>query len=195
MFTSRAEFRLQLREDNADARLTPVGRAHGLVDDVRWAAFSRKQEAVARETARLGAAWAAPGNALGAAVAAAGLPLSRETTAFDLLRRPGVEYAALVAIDGLGPGEDDAKVREQVEISAKYAGYLQRQDEDIARRRRHEDARFPAGFAFTGIPGLSAELQGKLDAVRPETLGQAERIPGMTPAALSLLLVQLRRAG
>jgi tRNA uridine 5-carboxymethylaminomethyl modification enzyme len=195
MFTSRAEYRLLLREDNADARLTPVGRAHGLVDDVRWAAFSRKQEAVARETARLGAAWAAPGNALGAAVAAAGLPLSRETTAFDLLRRPGVEYAALVAIDGLGPGEDDAKVREQVEISAKYAGYLQRQDEDIARRRRHEDARFPAGFAFTGIPGLSAELQGKLDAVRPETLGQAERIPGMTPAALSLLLVQLRRAG
>jgi tRNA uridine 5-carboxymethylaminomethyl modification enzyme len=128
-------------------------------------------------------------------VAAAGLPLSRETTAFDLLRRPGVEYAALVAIDGLGPGEEDPKVREQVEIGAKYAGYLQRQDEDIARRRRHEDARFPAGFAFTGIPGLSAELQGKLSAVRPETLGQAERIPGMTPAALSLLLVQLRRAG
>jgi tRNA uridine 5-carboxymethylaminomethyl modification enzyme len=195
MFTSRAEYRLQLREDNADARLTPVGRAHGLVDDARWAAFSRKQAAVERETARLGAAWAAPSNALGAAVAAAGLPLSRETTAFDLLRRPGVEYAALVAIDGLGPGEEDPKVREQVEIGAKYAGYLQRQDEDIARRRRHEDARFPAGFAFTGIPGLSAELQGKLSAVRPETLGQAERIPGMTPAALSLLLVQLRRAG
>ena len=106
-----------------------------------------------------------------------------------------MDYAALVAIAGLGPGVEEANVREQVEIGAKYAGYLQRQDEDIARRRRHEDTRFPAGFSFAGIPGLSAELQGKLGAVRPETLGQAERIPGMTPAALSLLLVQLRRAG
>jgi tRNA uridine 5-carboxymethylaminomethyl modification enzyme len=195
MFTSRAEYRLQLREDNADARLTPVGRDYGLVDEARWAAFSRKRAAVAAEIARLGALRVVPGNALGAAVADAGWPLSRECTGFDLLRRPGVGYAELAAVPGFGPGEVDAKIAEQVEIGAKYAGYLQRQDEDIAQRRRHEDARFPSGFAFTGIPGLSAELQGKLSAVRPETLGQAERIPGMTPAALSLLLVQLRRAG
>ncbi|CAN5276361.1 tRNA uridine-5-carboxymethylaminomethyl(34) synthesis enzyme MnmG [soil metagenome] len=196
MFTSRAEYRLQLREDNADARLTPIGRELGLVDDARWARFAAKRDAVAAEEDRLRATWAVPGNALGTQLQeASGIRLSRESTAFDLLRRPELSYQALAALPALAPGVSDAKVAEQVEISAKYSGYLQRQDDDIARRRRHEDTRFPAGFAFFGIPGLSAELQGKLSRVRPETLGQAERIPGMTPAALSLLLVQLRRAG
>ena len=195
MFTSRAEYRLQLREDNADARLTPIGPELGLVDDARWARFCVKREAVEAETARLAGLWAAPNNALGAALAAGcGVTLSRESTAYDLLRRPEVGYAALTGVDGFGPAVLDAKVAEQVEIGAKYAGYLQRQDEDIALRQRHEATRFPPGFTFHGIPGLSAELQGKLSLVRPETLGQAERIPGMTPAALSLLLVQLRRA-
>jgi tRNA uridine 5-carboxymethylaminomethyl modification enzyme len=196
MFTSRAEYRLLLREDNADARLTPVGRELGLVDDARWSAFGRKQDAVAAERERLSTLWAAPNNALGAALAAGDGPtLTREATALDLLRRPELDYAGLMAVPGFGPGVDDPKIAEQVEIAAKYSGYLQRQDEDIARRRQHEDSRFPDGFRFQGIPGLSAELQGKLEAVRPETLGQAERIPGMTPAALSLLLVQLRRSG
>jgi tRNA uridine 5-carboxymethylaminomethyl modification enzyme len=165
------------------------------VDEARWARFSAKREAVDAETARLGALWAAPNNALGAALSAGcGIRLSRESTAYDLLRRPELGYRALTAVDGFGPAVTDQKVAEQVEISAKYAGYLQRQDEDIALRQRHEATRFPPDFSFRGIAGLSAELQGKLATVRPETLGQAERIPGMTPAALSLLLVQLRRA-
>ena len=194
MFTSRAEYRLQLREDNADARLTPIGRELGLVDAARWTRFCTKREAVEAETARLGALWAAPNNALGAAlVVGCGVTLSRESTAYDLLRRPEISYAALAGVDGFGPAVGDAKVAEQVEIGAKYAGYLQRQAEDIALRQRHEATRFPPGFTFSGISGLSAELQGKLSLVRPETLGQAERIPGMTPAGLSLLLVQLRR--
>jgi tRNA uridine 5-carboxymethylaminomethyl modification enzyme len=194
MFTSRAEYRLQLREDNADARLTPVGRELGLVDDVRWAAFSRKAEAVERERARLQAVWAAPGGALARELeAATGVALSRECTALDLMKRPELDYAALMALPALGPGVDDAAVAEQVEIGVKYSGYLERQREEIERQRRHEDTRIPDGFDYAGLPGLSAELQGKLAAVRPETLGQAQRIPGMTPAAISLLLVQLAK--
>ncbi|MBW8311471.1 MAG: tRNA uridine-5-carboxymethylaminomethyl(34) synthesis enzyme MnmG [Rhizobium sp.] len=194
MFTSRAEYRLQLREDNADARLTPVGRELGLVDEARWAAFSRKAEAVERERARLQAVWAAPGGALARELeAATGVALSRECTALDLMKRPELDYAALMALPALGPGVDDAAVAEQVEIGVKYSGYLERQREEIERQRRHEDTRIPADFDYAGLPGLSAELQGKLASVRPETLGQAQRIPGMTPAAISLLLVQLAR--
>ncbi|KFN52021.1 tRNA uridine 5-carboxymethylaminomethyl modification protein [Arenimonas malthae CC-JY-1] len=194
MFTSRAEYRLQLREDNADARLTPVGRELGLVDEARWAAFSRKAEAVERERARLQAVWAAPGGALARELeAATGVALSRECTALDLMKRPELDYAALMALPALGPGVDDAAVAEQVEIGVKYSGYLERQREEIERQRRHEDTRIPDDFDYAGLPGLSAELQGKLARVRPETLGQAQRIPGMTPAAISLLLVQLAR--
>ena len=194
MFTSRAEYRLQLREDNADARLTPVGRDMGLVDDARWAAFSRKADAVAAETGRLSAIWAAPNGALASELEArTGVCLTREATALDLMKRPELGYAELMKLACLGPGTDDPKVAEQVEISVKYAGYVDRQRDDIARQRRHEDTRFPDDFSFRGIPGLSAELQGKLDSVRPETLGQAQRIPGMTPAALSLLRIQLAR--
>jgi tRNA uridine 5-carboxymethylaminomethyl modification enzyme len=196
MFTSRAEYRLQLREDNADLRLTPTGRELGLVDDARWAAFEAKREAIETETARLRGIWAAPNNALGRAFeAATGQPISRETHALDLLKRPEIDYAALVAVDGLGPGVADAKVAEQVQITAKYAGYLDRQREDIERQRRHETTAIPTGFEYRGISGLSAEVVAKLSAVRPETIGQAQRIPGITPAAISLLLVHLKRDG
>jgi tRNA uridine 5-carboxymethylaminomethyl modification enzyme len=195
MFTSRAEYRLQLREDNADARLTPVGRELGLVDEARWSTYARKADAVAAETARLRGLWATPANALGQAVAAKlDAPLAREASLHDLLRRPGIDYALLQSLPGVGPGVDDARVAEQVEIEARYAGYVARQQDEIDKQRRHEDTAIPADFTFAGLPGLSAELQGKLAAVRPETIGQAQRIPGMTPAAISLLLVQLRKA-
>ena len=195
MFTSRAEYRLQLREDNADARLTPMGRELGLVDEARWAAFSAKREAVEAETARLKALWAAPNNTLGAAVARdVGIEVSRETSAMDLLRRPETDYAALMRAEGIGPGVADAKVAEQVEIEAKYAGYLERQREEIARARRHEDTAIPDGFDFAAVRGLSNEVLQKLERVRPDTIGQAGRIPGVTPAAVSLLLVHLGRA-
>ncbi|MFY2762644.1 tRNA uridine-5-carboxymethylaminomethyl(34) synthesis enzyme MnmG [Arenimonas sp. MALMAid1274] len=194
MFTSRAEYRLQLREDNADARLTPVGRELGLVDDARWAAFSRKAEAVERERARLQAVWASPGGGLARELlAATGIVLAREATALDLMKRPEIDYATLAGLPSLAPGTDDAAVAEQVEIGVKYSGYLERQHEEIARSRRHEESRIPDDFDYAGIPGLSSELQAKLAQVRPETIGQAQRIPGMTPAAISLLLVRLAR--
>ena len=194
MFTSRAEYRLQLREDNADARLTPIARELGIIDENRWQKFSEKAEAVAAEIARLGQIWATPHGLLSAELAQqTGIALSRECTALELMKRPELNYRALMALPSLGPGVADATVAEQVEIGVKYAGYLERQRDDIARQRRHEDTRFPEDFSYLGLPGLSAELQGKLSAARPETLGQAQRLPGMTPAALSLLLVQLSK--
>jgi tRNA uridine 5-carboxymethylaminomethyl modification enzyme len=195
MFTSRAEYRLQLREDNADLRLTGIGRELGLVDDARWDAFARKRDAVAAETARLGSLWASPNNGAGRdAVALLGIELSRESSGLDLLRRPELDYARLVSVPGFGPGADDPAVAEQVEIAAKYAGYLARQQEEIARQQRHEDAPIDDGFNYGLVHGLSAELRQKLERVRPQTVGQAQRIPGMTPAAISLLLVHLARA-
>jgi tRNA uridine 5-carboxymethylaminomethyl modification enzyme len=194
MFTSRAEYRLQLREDNADARLTPIGRELGLVDETRWAAYARKREAVDRESERLRGLWAAPSNALGQAfVATAGAPLSRETHAIDLLKRPDMSYAALTAVTGFGPSVADLTVAEQVEIEAKYSGYVLRQRDEIERSRRHEEASIPDDFDYANVTGLSAEVLQKLQRVRPATLGQAGRIPGVTPAAVSLLLVHLKR--
>ncbi|MCF7221741.1 tRNA uridine-5-carboxymethylaminomethyl(34) synthesis enzyme MnmG [Marilutibacter chinensis] len=194
MFTSRAEYRLQLREDNADLRLTPLGRELGLVDDARWIRFEAKREAIARENERLGALWAAPNNPLGRALAETlGVEVSRESCARDLLKRPELDYARLATVPGIGPGIDDAAVAEQVEIDVKYSGYLERQREDIERARRHEDTAIPEGFDFAGVRGLSAEVRQKLERVRPQTVGQAQRIPGMTPAAISLLLVHLTR--
>jgi tRNA uridine 5-carboxymethylaminomethyl modification enzyme len=194
MFTSRAEYRLQLREDNADARLTPVGRELGLVDDARWEAFARKREAIDREAVRLRGLWAAPTNTLGQQFAATtGASLSRETHAIDLLKRPDVNYAALTSVPGFGPAVADPVVAEQVEIEAKYSGYVERQRDEIERSRRHEDAQIPDGFDYANVAGLSAEVLQKLLRVRPATLGQAGRIPGMTPAAVSLLLVHLKR--
>ena len=194
MFTSRAEYRLQLREDNADLRLTEKGRELGLVDDVRWARFCAKREAIERESGRLAALWAAPGNALGREVEAVlGVAVSRETRALDLIRRPELDYAALMRVPALGPGVGDAQVAEQVEIGVKYAGYVERQREEIERQRRHEDTVIPAGFEYAAVRGLSAEVRQKLEQVQPASLGQAQRIAGMTPAAISLLLVHLER--
>jgi len=194
MFTSRAEYRLQLREDNADARLTAIGRELGVVDEARWQAFARKADAVERERGRLQALWATPGGTLATELAQrTGVTLSREATALDLMKRPELDYATLMHLPSLGPGVDDAAVAEQVEIAVKYSGYLVRQHEDIERSRRNEESRIPDGFEYAGIPGLSAELQAKLGQVRPETIGQAQRIPGMTPAAISLLLVCLAK--
>jgi tRNA uridine 5-carboxymethylaminomethyl modification enzyme len=194
MFTSRAEYRLQLREDNADTRLTPTGRELGLVDDARWAAFARKRDAVQAETARLGGLWAAPNNALGASLAGSiGIEVTRECNALDLLRRPELDYATLMRVPGLAPGVEDAKVAEQVEIETKYAGYLGRQRDEIARQQRNETTAIPDAFDYAQVHGLSAEALQKLQRVRPQTIGQAQRIPGMTPAAISLLLVHLER--
>ena len=194
MFTSRAEYRLQLREDNADLRLTEKGRELGLVDEARWARFAAKREAIERESGRLAALWAAPGNALGREVEAVlGVAVSRETRALDLIRRPELDYAALMRVPALGPGVDDAQVAEQVEIGVKYAGYVERQREEIERQRRHEDTVIPAGFEYAAVRGLSAEVRQKLEQVQPASLGQAQRIAGMTPAAISLLLVHLER--
>lgn len=194
MFTSRAEYRLQLREDNADLRLTETGRDLGLVDDARWNAFAIKREAIARETERLRGLWATPGNAIGRELAeATGVAVSRESNALDLLKRPELDYGKLMAVPSLGPAVADAKVAEQVEIGVKYAGYLDRQREEIERQQRNEDTVIPSGFDYAAVRGLSAEAQQKLERVRPQTVGQAQRIPGMTPAAISLLLVHIAR--
>ncbi|WP_334179688.1 tRNA uridine-5-carboxymethylaminomethyl(34) synthesis enzyme MnmG [Pseudoxanthomonas sp.] len=195
MFTSRAEYRLQLREDNADLRLTETGRTLGLVDDARWQRFEAKREAIARETGRLRALWATPANALGREVAdTLGVQVSRETNVLDLIKRPELDYAKLMSVASIGPAVADAQVAEQVEIGVKYAGYLDRQRDEIERQQRNESTPIPMGFDFAGVRGLSAEVQQKLERVRPETVGQAQRIPGMTPAAISLLLVHLERA-
>jgi tRNA uridine 5-carboxymethylaminomethyl modification enzyme len=194
MFTSRAEYRLQLREDNADARLTPAGRDLGLVDDARWSRFEAKRQAIAAEEQRLRTAWATPTNALGRELESTlGIALTREANALDLMKRPELDYARLMTLPALGPGVADAKVAEQVEIGVKYAGYLDRQRDEIARQQRHETTQIPDAFDYANVRGLSAEVQQKLERVRPQTIGQAQRIPGMTPAAISLLLVHLAR--
>jgi tRNA uridine 5-carboxymethylaminomethyl modification enzyme len=194
MFTSRAEYRLQLREDNADLRLTERGHELGCVDQIRYDAFRAKRDAVAAESARLGAIWAAPGNALGRDIETTlGLSLTREASALDLLRRPELDYASLARVPGIGPAVADARVAEQVEIGVKYAGYLERQRGEIERQRRNEDTRIPAGFDYAGVSGLSAEVAQKLARALPQTIGQASRIAGVTPAAISLLLVHLKR--
>ena len=196
MFTSRAEYRLHLREDNADLRLTELGFALGCVPAGRHEALLRKRDAVAGETARLGALWATPANPLGRAVEARlGFAVTREATALDLLRRPEVLYRDLAEVDGVAPGVPDPRVAEQVEVSVKYAGYLERQREEIERNRHHDDTAIPATFDFDCVQGLSAEVLAKLNSVRPQSVGQARRIAGVTPAAVSLLLVHLKRGG
>jgi len=196
MFTSRAEYRLSLREDNADLRLTPIGRELGLVDDMRWARFAAKRDAIDAEQRRLDGLAIVPGSETAQAFAAHfGRAPSRDCRASDLMRRPEVDYAGLVALPGLGPAVDDPRVAEQVEIQAAYAGYLERQQVEVERNRRNESLALPEELDFTAISGLSNEVRQKLAARRPATLGQAARIPGVTPAAVSLLLVHLKRHG
>jgi tRNA uridine 5-carboxymethylaminomethyl modification enzyme len=194
MFTSRAEYRLQLREDNADLRLTEHGRRLGVVDDARWDAFARKRDAIARECERLKATYVDPHIvATHDAQRVLGQPLEREYALADLLRRPGVNYASLMSLPGAGVPVTDQIVAEQVEISTKYAGYIERQQVEIDRRLAHEDTRLPMDLDYRGVRGLSIEVQQKLNTHKPETIGQATRISGITPAAISLLLVHLKR--
>ncbi len=196
MFTSRAEHRLLLREDNADLRLTPTGRELGLVDDARWQAFARKRDAIDAERARLDAVWLKPAQLsqpafverFGAAPADAG------QSATDLLRRPEGSFAILQALE-LAPQDIDVQVAEQVEIQAKYAGYIERQQLEIERVRRYEEAPLPADLDYRAVSGLSNEVRAKLGEHRPETVAQAARIAGVTPAAVSLLLVHLKKTG
>jgi tRNA uridine 5-carboxymethylaminomethyl modification enzyme len=194
MFTSRAEYRLTLREDNADLRLTETGRALGLVDDARWDAFARKRDAIARETERLKSTWISPRALPEAdAVRVFGKPLERDQTLLDLLRRPDVTYGELMTLHDAGGAVDDPAVAEQVETQAKYAGYITRQRDEVARNVAHESMRLPPDLDYRAVRGLSFEVQQKLAAQRPETVGQASRISGVTPAAISLLLVHLKR--
>jgi tRNA uridine 5-carboxymethylaminomethyl modification enzyme len=194
MFTSRAEYRLQLREDNADARLTEIGRGLGIVGDAQWAAFEAKREAVARETQRLKATWAQPGRVAKDDIERVlGQDIEREYSLFDLLRRPNVSYDALMTLAIAGEGVTDASVAEQVEIAAKYQGYIDRQHEEVGRSRAQESLALPRDIDYLKVRGLSKEVQLKLNQHRPETIGQAGRIQGITPAAISLLLVHLKR--
>jgi tRNA uridine 5-carboxymethylaminomethyl modification enzyme len=194
MFTSRAEYRLALREDNADLRLTETGRALGTVDDARWQAFEAKREAIAREQARLAAHWVRPGTDTAEAIAARyEQPLAREVTLADLLRRPEIEYAALMSLPGVEDAGVAATVAEQIEIQARYAGYIDRQADEVARQQRHEETQLPEGLDYATVRGLSNEVRQKLARHKPATLGQAARISGVTPAAISLLLVHLKR--
>jgi len=194
MFTSRAEYRLSLREDNADLRLTEMGRELGVVDDQRWQCFTAKREAIAREQQRLRSTWIKPGM-LGAAEEqrVLGAPLTHEYNLLELLRRPEVRYAELTALAAAGPTVDDAQVTEQIEIQAKYAGYIVRQQDEIDKHQRHEDTCLPEALDYAGVRGLSIEARQKLARHRPATLGQAARLSGITPAAISLLLVYLKR--
>ena len=196
MFTSRAEYRLLLREDNADMRLTALGREAGLVDDARWASFNAKVEAVEQEQQRLRGQWVHPDHkAVPALNTLLKNPVSREHSLEELIRRPEMTYAALMDIEGIGPGLEDPIAAEQVEIQIKYAGYIARQQDEIAKTQRHENTLLPADFDYSKISGLSNEVVAKLTDARPETIGKAARISGITPAAISLLLVYLKKHG
>ncbi|WP_434632441.1 tRNA uridine-5-carboxymethylaminomethyl(34) synthesis enzyme MnmG [Chromobacterium sp. CV08] len=197
MFTSRAEFRLQLREDNADLRLTEAGRRLGLVGDAQWDAFCRKRDAVDAEKARLRATWLHPSKLADPAALARvlGKPIEREYTLEDLLKRPNVPYRELMTVAEAAEGASELsdEVAEQVEIQVKYQGYINRQNEELARRDNLEDIRLPGDIDYSLVKGLSKEVQQKLNQQRPETMGQASRIQGITPAAVALLLVHLKR--
>ena len=196
MFTSRAEYRLMLREDNADARLTAKGRELGLVDDIRWAAFNQKMEQIELERQRLRQSWIHPQHqALAEVNTLLKTPLTREASLEELIRRPEVTYQQLLAIDSLGPVLADPVAAEQVEIQIKYEGYINRQQDEIAKQQRNEETRLPAKFDYSQVKGLSNEVVTKLNQTQPETVGQASRISGITPAAISLLLVYLKKQG
>ena len=195
MFTSRAEYRLLLREDNADQRLTEKGRELGLVDDARWAAFCEKRETIERQRQRMASTWIQPNSPQAEQLSAKfNKPISHEYNLLDLLKRPELGYADLASM--INDGETvDATVAEQLEIGVKYAGYIERQKDEIERLRRHEETPLPLDFDYSAIDGLSNEIKQKLSDSRPQTLAQASRIPGVTPAAVSLLLITLKKRG
>lgn len=195
MFTSRAEYRLLLREDNADMRLTETGRELGLVDDVRWSTFAAKREAVEHESARLKASWVQPGSPAAIRVEARiDTPLSREYSLMDLLKRPELVYGDLADLPGIeGQAVEDETVADQVQIQAKYQGYIDRQQNEIDKLKRHEDTALPTDLDYQRVEGLSNEIRQKLAEARPETLAQAGRISGVTPAAVSILLIHLKK--
>lgn len=192
MFTSRAEYRLVLREDNADLRLTEQGRQLGVVDDQRWASFSAKREAIDAERQRLRTSWVQPGSDAAEQVnSLSANPLTHEYSLFELLKRPELDYALVGSL--VGTAVSDAQVAEQVEIEAKYAGYIDRQREEIERLRLHEHTAIPTDLDYSQVKGLSNEVRQKLDDARPDTLARASRIPGVTPAAISLLMIYLKK--
>ncbi len=196
MFTSRAEYRLLLREDNADLRLTEQGRALGLVPDGRWAAFECKRDAIEQERQRLRDIWIHPDTPVAAqATADTGTSISREVRALELLARQEISYFVLQRLPGIGPGVADPKVAEQLEIQCKYAGYIKRQQAEIERQQANEALKLPAELDYAEVRGLSFEVREKLSCGKPETIGQAGRVPGVTPAAISLLLIHLKKRG
>jgi tRNA uridine 5-carboxymethylaminomethyl modification enzyme len=202
MFTSRAEFRLSLREDNADMRLTEIGRQLGCVSDIQWALFEKKREAVSREMERLKSTWVSPRILADAeAERVVGKALEREYSLADLLRRPQVTYESLMSLLGkegqelAGPGAEDLAVKEQVEIQVKYSGYIERQAKEVERQLFFENLKMPLDFDYLEVNSLSVEVKQKLNKFRPETLGQCGRVSGVTPAAMSLLLVYLKKRG
>ena len=196
MFTSRAEYRLMLREDNADLRLTEIGRELGLVDDERWARFNEKLERIEQERQRLKSTWVNPLAESAAEVNAhLATPLSREASGEDLLRRPDMTYAQLTSLSAFAPALDDAQAAEQVEIQVKYEGYIARQLEEIERQQRNENTLLPATLDYRQVSGLSNEVIAKLNDHKPVSIGQASRISGVTPAAISILLVWLKKQG
>ena len=201
MFTSRAEYRLTLREDNADERLTPVGRELGLVDERRWSLFSRKQEAIAREQRRLDGILVRPADIDAADRAALGRELTRESTASELLRRPELCYRTVTGLGRVGPmgtaalesAEQAEQVELAIEVRTKYAGYIDRQHREIARTAKQEQLRLPDDIDYASVDGLSHEARQRLESARPATLGHASRLEGMTPSAVSLLLIHLKK--
>lgn len=194
MFTSRAEYRLLLREDNADARLTPIGRELGLVDDARWARFQAKQDGILRESERLKSTWIQAGSTeADSLLGKISSPLAREASLMDLLKRPEFSYADIATLKG-EPVVCDEQVAEQVEIAVKYAGYIDRQQDEIDRLTRSEAVKLPQDFDYRAVKGLSNEVTSKLEAAKPATIGQASRVPGVTPAAISLLLIYLKKS-
>ena len=196
MFTSRAEYRLMLREDNADLRLTEQGRELGLVDDERWARYNEKLESIERERQRLKSTWvnqqAESANEVNAHLTA---PLSREASGEDLLRRPEMTYEQLVQLSPFTPGLEDRQAAEQVEIQVKYEGYIARQQDEIEKQQRNENTLLPATLDYRQVTGLSNEVIAKLNDHKPSSIGQASRISGITPAAISILLVWLKKQG
>ncbi|NRB24134.1 tRNA uridine-5-carboxymethylaminomethyl(34) synthesis enzyme MnmG [Shewanella sp.] len=196
MFTSRAEYRLLLREDNADLRLTEKAREFGLVDDNRWSKFSEKRESIELELQRLRGLWVHPNSPLLDVLnPELNTPISREASFEDLLRRPEMDYPKLMRLEGFGPGLEDQRAAEQVQIQIKYSGYIQRQQDEIDKALKHETTGLPLDLDYQEVPGLSNEVIAKMNEHKPETIGQASRISGMTPAAISILLVHLKRRG